>query len=58
VHPVTKKVRGRDLFDYEKDPYETKNLVDNPEYAEVLQRMIGILHSDTAGLKLLQQSLQ
>jgi hypothetical protein len=55
---VTKKVRGRDLFDYEKDPYETRNQADNPEYAEVLQRMIGILHSDTAGLKLLQQSLQ
>jgi iduronate 2-sulfatase len=58
VHPVTKKVRGRDLFDYEKDPYETQNLVDNPEYAEVLQNMIQILHSDTAGLKVLQESLR
>jgi len=58
VHPVTKKVRGRDLFDYAKDPYETKNLVDHPEYAEVLQSMIQILHSDTAGLKVLQESLR
>jgi arylsulfatase A-like enzyme len=58
VHPVTKKVRGRDLFDYEKDPYETRNQADNPEYAEVLKNMIRILHSDTAGLKLLQQSIR
>jgi arylsulfatase A-like enzyme len=58
VHPVTKKVRGQDLFDYAKDPYETQNLVDNSEYAEVLQGMIQILHSDTAGLKVLQESLR
>ena len=58
VHPVTKKVRGRDLFDYAKDPYETQNLVSKPEYAEVLESMIQILHSNTAGLKLLQESLR
>jgi iduronate 2-sulfatase len=58
VHPETKKVRGRDLFDYAKDPYETRNQADNPEYAEVLKNMIRILHSDTAGLKLLQQSIR
>jgi arylsulfatase A-like enzyme len=57
VSRKTKEVRGRDLFDYAKDPNETRNLADNPEYAEVLQSMIGILHSDTAGLKLLQQLL-
>jgi hypothetical protein len=51
-------VRGRDLFDYAKDPYETQNLADNPEYAQVLQSMIQILHSDTAGLKVLQESLR
>jgi iduronate 2-sulfatase len=53
-----KKVVGRDLFDYAKDPYETRNLADHPEYAATLKRMTEILHSDTAGLKLLQQSLQ
>jgi hypothetical protein len=51
-------VRGRDLFDYAKDPYETQNLVDNPEYAEELKYMITILHNDTAGLKVLQESLR
>lgn len=58
VHPVTKKVRGRDLFDYANDPHETRNQADNPEYAEALENMIRILHSDTAGLKLLEQSIR
>ncbi|MGA0447606.1 MAG: hypothetical protein ACO3M2_12455, partial [Pseudohongiellaceae bacterium] len=58
VHPVTKKVRGRDLFDYANDPHETRNQADNPEYAEALKNMIRILHSDTAGLKLLEQSIR
>lgn len=58
VSQKSKEVRGRDLFDYEKDPYETRNLADNPEYAEVLKNMIRILHSDTAGLNLLQQSIR
>ena len=58
LHPVTKKLRGRDLFDYANDPYETRNLANNSEYADVLQDMIGILHRDTAGLKVLQESLR
>ena len=58
VHAKTKKVIGRDLFDYEKDPYETKNQAMNPEYTQVLEDMTKILHNDTAGLKLLQESLK
>jgi len=30
---------GRELYDYEKDPYETKNLVNDPEYADVVKEL-------------------
>ncbi|MDD7986429.1 sulfatase [Lentisphaera marina] len=58
VHTETKKVIGRDLFDYQKDPDETQNQAMNPEYTKVLEDMTKILHNDSAGLKLLQESLK
>ena len=33
------KIEGRELYDYEKDPLETKNLVDDPEYKAVVKKM-------------------
>lgn len=57
IHEKTKKRLGRDLFDYEKDPYETKNLVKNSDYKQVLEDMTKILHEDAVGLKTLEQSL-
>jgi arylsulfatase A-like enzyme len=33
------KIVGRELYDYEKDPLETKNLVDVPEYKAVVDKM-------------------
>lgn len=58
VHENTKARLGRDLFDYAKDPYETKNLVEDSEYTEILKNMTAILHNDTRGLKVLEQSLK
>jgi hypothetical protein len=34
-----------ELFDLTKDPYELKNLVDNPEYSAVYKTMTAQLHS-------------
>ena len=34
-----KKIVGRELYDYQKDPLETVNLVDNPEYKAVAEKM-------------------
>jgi len=36
---MTGPVFAKELFDYEKDPLETRNLIDDPEYAEVANRM-------------------
>lgn len=35
--------KGSQLFDYEKDPYELKNLFDDPSYADVVKRMKALL---------------
>ncbi|MDR1382989.1 MAG: sulfatase [Planctomycetaceae bacterium] len=32
------------LFDLEKDPYETINLIDNPAYSEVQKELVDLLH--------------
>ncbi|MBT9775149.1 sulfatase-like hydrolase/transferase [Clostridium sp. MCC353] len=32
-----------ELYDLEEDPYELKNLIDNPSYREILKYMVGIL---------------
>ncbi len=33
------RIVGRELYDYQKDPLETKNLVDDPEYKAVVEMM-------------------
>lgn len=38
------RVRGRELYDYQKDPAETMNQVDNPEYKKVLEEMQRHMH--------------
>ena len=37
--PHTGKVVDEELYDYEKDPLETKSLVEDPAYAEILAKM-------------------
>ena len=56
INRYTGKLVGQDLFDYEKDPHESQNLVTNPEYAQVLKEMKDKLHKDTAGWKVLEKS--
>ena len=38
-------VVAKELYDYEKDPTETKSLVDDPAYAKVLSRMEKLAHA-------------
>jgi arylsulfatase A-like enzyme len=38
------KVVGRELYDYQADPLETKNAVNNPEYRETEQKLRRQLH--------------
>jgi len=40
------KVVAKDLYDYQKDPLETKNVVNDPEYAEVVQKLARELRAD------------
>jgi N-sulfoglucosamine sulfohydrolase len=40
---VTAPYPAEVLFDVEKDPYQVHNLADDPQYAEPLQRMRGLL---------------
>ena len=39
-----KNIVGAELYDYEKDPLETKNLVNNKKYKDVLEEHKKILH--------------
>jgi len=41
----TKGAMPAALFDLEKDPWETKNVVDDPAYAEVRKEMADLLHA-------------
>jgi len=40
------KVVAKDLYDYKKDPLETKNVVHVPEYAEVVRKLARELRAD------------
>jgi len=40
------KVVGRDLYDYEKDSLETKNVVADPAYAATVKKLSKELHAD------------
>ena len=35
--------QGRELYDYENDPFEYNNLADDPEYAEIQQEMKALM---------------
>lgn len=35
----TGEVVGRELFDHSKDPQETRNVIDNPEYSSVVKKL-------------------
>ncbi len=37
------KIVARVLFDYKKDPYETKNRVDDPEYQKSVKQLKSLL---------------
>lgn len=39
-----KKPTARELYDYEKDPLETHNYVNDPEYKEVVREMQKLMH--------------
>jgi iduronate 2-sulfatase len=57
IDRYSKKVVGRDLFDYEKDPFETQSLAQNPEYANIMKGLAEDLYADAKGWKLLEESL-
>lgn len=40
-----KDIKDKELYDYQKDPLETKNLIDDPAYKEVVKEMRGYLKS-------------
>lgn len=57
INRYSKKVVGRDLYDYEKDPFETQSLAKNPKYTTILQELAEGLYADAEGWKLLETSL-
>ena len=38
-----------ELYDYQKDPNETKNVAENPEYAEARSKVEALLRNGPAG---------
>ena len=38
-NPSTKEIISRELYDYEKDPLETRDLSKNPEYTAVIEKL-------------------
>lgn len=57
INRYSKKVFGRDLYDYEKDPFETQSLAKNPKYTTIMQELAEGLYADAEGWKLLETSL-
>ncbi|MGB0273529.1 MAG: sulfatase [Opitutales bacterium] len=57
INRYSKKVVGRDLYDYEKDPFETQSLAKNPKYTTIMQELAEGLYADAEGWKLLETSL-
>ena len=49
VHNKKLKVMAQELFDYEADPLETRNLADDPTYAEICKKLAEQLRSDSQG---------
>ena len=47
------EIVGRELYDYEKDPYEKINQASNPEYKSILQDLASSLRADAKGFKVL-----
>ena len=58
IHRYSKKVVGRDLFDYEKDPLEKQSLANEPQYSNMIKELAEGLYSDAKGWKLLSESLK
>ncbi len=58
IDESSRNVVGRDLFDYEKDPFETRSLAGNPEYAKIMKGLAEDLYADAKGWKLLEESLK
>ncbi|MEX0331892.1 MAG: sulfatase [Puniceicoccaceae bacterium] len=58
IHTKTAKVVGRDLFDFEKDPFGKENLAGKKAYADVVEELSRELHASSTGWKLLQRSLK
>ena len=46
--PNWEQVNSRELYDYSVDPWEGRNLVDDPEYSEVVQQLSEKLHAGWA----------
>ena len=50
------KITATELYDYETDPLETKNLTEDPSYTEICQRLAGQMLTDAQGCKKLLAS--
>ena len=48
VLPNWDKVSARELYDYSVDPWEARNLAEDPEYSNVVQQLSEKLHAGWA----------
>ncbi len=48
---------GQDLFDFARDPLGKENWAGEPDHADAVEAMAGLLHADPAGWLLLQRHL-
>lgn len=51
------KVAATELYDYEKDPLETKNLIDDPDYSRIIKRLSRQLREDGQDCERLQATV-